>query len=32
LLPVYSDDFEQGAGHWEPTDAAAWKGVQERAF
>lgn len=25
LPPVYSDDFEQGADHWEPTDAAAWK-------
>jgi len=22
---IFSDDFEQGADHWEPTDAKAWK-------
>ena len=22
---VFSDDFEQGAGNWEPTDAEAWR-------
>ncbi len=27
-LPVlFEEDFEQGAGDWEPTDAAAWKVV-----
>mgnify|MGYP002623748770 FL=1 len=25
---IFSDDFEQGADHWQPTDDAAWK-VQE---
>ena len=25
LPEVYSDDFEQGAGNWQPTDDAAWK-------
>lgn len=22
---IFSDDFEQGAGHWAPTDAKAWQ-------
>ncbi len=22
---IFSDDFEQGAGHWAPTDAKSWK-------
>lgn len=25
LPPVLADDFEHGAGHWQPTDAKAWK-------
>jgi len=25
---VFEDDFEKGAGRWEPTDAAAWKIVE----
>lgn len=25
LPEVFSDDFEQGATHWQPTDAEAWK-------
>lgn len=25
LPSVYSDDFENGADHWEPTDVEAWK-------
>ena len=25
---VFSDDFEQGAGRWQPSDAAAWKIVK----
>lgn len=25
LPEVYSDDFEQGAKHWQPTDEEAWK-------
>ncbi len=25
LPQVFSDDFEQGADHWQPTDDAAWK-------
>ena len=25
---IFSDDFEQGADHWQPTDDEAWK-VQE---
>jgi hypothetical protein len=30
-LPLlFSDDFEGGAGHWEPTDPAAWKVVPSR--
>lgn len=27
---VFSEDFENGAGHWEPTDPAAWKVVPSR--
>ncbi len=31
LLPlVFSDDFENGANRWAPTDAAAWKVVPSR--
>jgi hypothetical protein len=26
---VYRDDFEQGAEHWQPTDAKAWKVGEE---
>ena len=30
-LPLlYSEDFEQGAGRWQPTDATAWKVVEGR--
>jgi hypothetical protein len=30
-LPLlFSEDFEHGADHWEPTDAAAWKVVPSR--
>jgi hypothetical protein len=25
---VFADDFEQGADHWQPTDASAWRVVQ----
>ena len=25
---VFADDFEKGAGHWQPTDAKAWKILQ----
>ena len=28
LPEVFSDDFEQGAKHWQPTDESAWK-IQE---
>jgi hypothetical protein len=27
---LFSDDFEQGAGHWAPTDPEAWKIVESR--
>ena len=22
---IFADNFEQGAGHWQPTDSEAWK-------
>jgi hypothetical protein len=29
-LPVlFQDNFDKGAGHWQPTDASAWKVVEE---
>ena len=30
LPTLFSDDFEHGADHWEPTDAKAWKIVDSR--